>query len=77
MLGAEVVKKKTLAPEQVKGIRASLGLNQEELAYALGQCVGTIRAWEQGRRRPNGSAAKLLRYFRKFPERVHCFTEAV
>src|SRR3972149_3763306 len=45
---------------RVRRLRESLGLSQPLFARALNVSVGTIRAWEQGARIPDGSARLLL-----------------
>jgi putative transcriptional regulator len=54
----------------VGGIREKLGLSQEKFAMMLGISVGTLRNWEQGRRRPDGPARTLLRVAAKHPVAV-------
>jgi len=44
----------------VKAIRASLNVSQNEFAHALGTSVDTIKSWENKRRNPTGLAAKVL-----------------
>ena len=44
----------------VKAIRASLKVSQNEFAQALGTSVDTIKSWENKRRNPTGLAAKVL-----------------
>src|SRR5262245_27119260 len=44
----------------VSAVRAKLGLSQEDFAATFGVSLGTIRNWEQGRRRPDGPARALL-----------------
>lgn len=44
----------------VKRLRSQFGLSQDQFAHALGVGVGTLRNWEQGRRRPTGAARVLL-----------------
>ncbi len=41
--------------------RVSLKLSQDKFANMLGVSVGTLRGWEQGRRKPNRAAEVLLR----------------
>ncbi|MGJ3230947.1 MAG: helix-turn-helix domain-containing protein [Oceanicaulis sp.] len=48
-------------------IRAQSGLTQVEFASAIGVAVGTLRGWEQGRRRPEGPARVLLALLAKRP----------
>jgi len=54
----------------VRAVRAHYGLSQEKFASLMGISVGTLRNWEQGRRRPEGSARVLLRVAAKHPEAV-------
>jgi putative transcriptional regulator len=44
----------------VKAIRERSGLSQKEFAMRFGFSLGTLRHWEQGDRRPEGSARVLL-----------------
>ena len=54
----------------VRGIRQSTGLSQEKFASLFHISVGTLRNWEQGRRRPDGPAAALLIAIKNDPENV-------
>ena len=54
----------------VRSLREKHGLSQSRFAAMLGISVGTLRNWEQGRRRPEGSARVLLRVVEKHPEAV-------
>lgn len=54
----------------VKIIRKSFDLSQNRFAKLLGISVGTLRNWEQGRRKPDGPARVLLRIAAKHPEAV-------
>lgn len=59
------------APDpDVADIRARSGLTQVEFARAIGVAVGTLRGWEQGRRRPEGPARVLLALIAKRPSIV-------
>lgn len=51
----------------VAAIRASAGLSQADFARSIGVAVGTLRGWEQGRRRPDGPARVLLALIEKRP----------
>ena len=51
-------------------IRTRFGLTQPELARLMGISVGTLRNWEQGIRRPEGSARVLLHVVARHPEAV-------
>ncbi len=55
---------------EVKLLRERYGLSQPKFAALLGISVATLRNWEQGRRRPEGSARVLLRVVEKYPETV-------
>jgi putative transcriptional regulator len=55
---------------KVRSIRAKLGLSQEDFAAAFGVSLGTVRNWEQGRRRPEGPARALLAVIDKAPKAV-------
>jgi putative transcriptional regulator len=58
------------APPQV--IRAQLNLSQSAFAGLIGVSLRTVQDWEQGRRKPSGPAAALLRIAEQKPE---IFTE--
>jgi putative transcriptional regulator len=49
----------------VKSIREQFGLSQSKFASLLGISLGTLRNWEQGRRKPQGPARVLLRVAQK------------
>jgi putative transcriptional regulator len=51
----------------VAAIRERSGLSQAEFARSIGVAVGTLRGWEQGRRRPEGPARVLLALIKKRP----------
>src|SRR5262247_3901685 len=52
----------------VRKIRASYKLSQNEFAALMGISVKTLRNWEQGRRTPEGAARVLLQVAAKHPE---------
>ncbi|HEX8361894.1 MAG TPA: helix-turn-helix domain-containing protein [Longimicrobium sp.] len=54
----------------VAELRGRFGLSQPRFAAMLGISVGTLRNWEQGRRRPDGPAQVLLRVADRNPEVV-------
>lgn len=54
----------------VKELRQRLKLSQPKFAALMDVPVGTLRNWEQGRRRPEGPARALLRVVAKHPEAV-------
>ena len=54
----------------VASLRAKAGLSQSEFAKSIGVSVGTLRGWEQGRRKPAGAARVLLALIAKRPSLV-------
>jgi len=67
--GAKDLRVRTLkepAPPQV--IRAKLKLSQSAFAGLMGVSLRTVQDWEQGRRKPSGPAAALLRIAEQKPE---------
>lgn len=55
---------------QVKVIRRALGLSQEAFAARFQIPLGTLRDWEQGRKRPDAAARAYLRVIGRAPETV-------
>lgn len=55
---------------KVKEIRAVTKLSQAKFAAVMQVDVGTLRNWEQGRRRPTGPAKALLKAIRNDPKHV-------
>lgn len=60
----------TAAENEALAARGKLGLSQDRFAELLGISAGTLRGWEQGRRRPSGAARLLLRVAARHPEAV-------
>ena len=54
----------------VRAVRRSLKLTQEEFAERFGLPLGTVRDWEQGAHRPDRAAQVLLRVIAKNPDAV-------
>ena len=54
----------------VRGLREKHGLSQPKFAALMGISVATLRNWEQGRRKPEGSARVLLWVVKMHPEAV-------
>jgi putative transcriptional regulator len=54
----------------VRAIRNSLSLTQEEFARRFGLPLGTIRDWEQGAHHPDRAAQVLLAVIARDPESV-------
>jgi putative transcriptional regulator len=59
---------RTVGPEEVKGIRAMMGVSQPIFGQFLGVDVKTVRSWEQGRRVPSGIARRFLEEIQAAPE---------
>lgn len=57
-------------PLDLGRLRKRLKLSQTEFAREFGFSVGTVRDWEQLRRRPAGSARVLLTVIDREPEAV-------
>ena len=66
----EVVRKEIIPSEQARIIaaRAATGLAQASFAKLLGVSVRTLQEWEQGRKKPSGAAATLLKVASRHPE---------
>lgn len=70
------IRKGTLQPSrtfefpetEVRALREQFGLSQDKFAHLVGISVGTLRNWEQGRRKPEGPARVLLRVAAQHPE---------
>jgi putative transcriptional regulator len=47
-------------PARIRALRERLGMSQEALARKVGATTSTVSRWEQGARRPSGTARTLL-----------------
>jgi len=65
---AEVVPPPHYVPERIKGIRDVMALSQPVFAAALNVSPETVRAWEQGKREPDGPTLRLLEIAEQHPE---------
>ena len=54
----------------VAAIREKYGMTQQEFSSLLGISIGTLRNWEQGRRKPQGPAKVLLKIAEKRPKAI-------
>ena len=54
----------------VKKIRTHIKLTQEQFAKLIGASVHAIRHWENGRRKPEGPARRLLQVLQANPRAV-------
>lgn len=61
--------------EEIKALRESAAVSQAVFAQALTLNPDTVRAWEQGKRKPSGPALRLLEMVEHHPDwlfsRVH------
>lgn len=69
-------RKEARAPIDVRGLRASLGLTQNEFSERFGISVHTLRDWERGRYEPTGIALTLLLMIKHDPAAVSQMVEA-
>jgi len=55
-------------PDRIKEIRDHMALSQPVFAAALNVSPETVRAWEQGKREPDGPTLRLLEVAEHHPE---------
>jgi len=60
----------TVPETNVSSLRDKTGLTQVQFAKSIGVSVGTLRGWEQGRRKPEGPARVLLALIAKRPNLI-------
>jgi len=68
--GIALVHFRTFADVDVAKIRRSMGLTREAFAMRFGLQLGTVRDWEQRKRKPDGAARVLLTVIAREPEAV-------
>lgn len=61
----------------IKAVRETTGLTQEQFASTFAISLGTLRHWERGDRKPSGTALVLLHAVAKQPKTVLKILEAV
>ena len=49
-----------MTPDQIKALRASLGENVATFGARFARSGRTVEDWEQGRRRPDALAVKIM-----------------
>ena len=64
---AEVEPPPQYVSERIKEIREKMGLSQPVFAAALNVSTETVRAWEQGKREPDGATLRLLEVAEEHP----------
>jgi len=57
-----------LSAKQIIQIREKMSVSQTVFAHLLNVSPSTVRAWEQGRRKPNQASLKLLHIARERPD---------
>jgi putative transcriptional regulator len=61
MLGKDALPKvEPMSPSQIVAVRERTGVSQAVMAAFLNVAVSTISQWERSKRRPTGTALKLL-----------------
>lgn len=50
-----------MTPEQIRELRAKLGMKQELLAHNVGVTFSTYNRWENGHRKPSPMAVRRLK----------------
>lgn len=71
----EMVKLGFIRIPNVKRLREKLGMTQEAFAAAYRIPVGTLRDWEQGRKRPDAPARAYLTVIARNPKAVASLLE--
>ncbi|HSW30368.1 MAG TPA: helix-turn-helix domain-containing protein [Longimicrobiales bacterium] len=66
--GSEVEPPPQYVPDRIKEIRDHMALSQPVFAAALNVSPETVRAWEQGKREPDGATLRLLEVAEHHPE---------
>ena len=66
----KTVRSTTLQAPDAKAVREKLGLSQKQFAALIGISPRTLQNWEQGHRRPEGTARALLRVAESHPQAV-------
>ncbi len=67
MVSRFIVAADPLKPVEIRRIRKRLRISQPMFAKYLGASLGTIRSWEQGVRKPNSTALRLLSIAKERP----------
>lgn len=65
---AEASPAPTYSSARIARIRSDMRLSQPVFAMALNVSAETVRAWEQGKREPDGAALRLLQIAEQHPE---------
>lgn len=57
-----------ISPKEIRGIRQTLNASQAVFASYLNVSPNAVRSWEQGTRRPQNAALKLLAIAKRNPK---------
>ena len=57
-----------LSPKEIRAVRKKLNASQALFAHLLNVSANTVESWEQGVRKPQAAALKLLHIARTHPE---------
>ncbi len=60
----------TVMVPNVKAIRRSLRMSQDDFARAYKIPIATLRGWERGRRHPDATISAYLRVIERYPKEV-------
>jgi putative transcriptional regulator len=66
--GADVAPPPEYPARRIKAIRGRMALSQPVFAAALNVSPETVRAWEQGKREPDGASLRLLEVAEEHPQ---------
>ena len=58
--GITVPRAETLTPGEIRALREKYQISQAVLAQLIGASTAAVTQWEQGLRRPTGTASKVL-----------------
>lgn len=62
-----------LSKEQIAEIRNTMNFSQAVFASVLNVAPATVRAWEQGNRRPDGASLRLLQIAKDSPQSIRAY----
>lgn len=64
-----------LSKKKIKSLRENiLGLSQPLFAQVLGVSPAAVKSWEQGNKKPSGTARRLMQLFEGDPKLLDSFT---
>lgn len=57
-----------VAPQEVRAARKAVHSTQKQFAQVVGVSLETVKAWEAGKRVPEGAATKIMRLLLRKPQ---------